>query len=190
MTDVKMTPTPVVASKLTDNGYEIVTADPGVYEELFEFYHSNRATPEPAPGNRYVVNKPGVVASTLTQVPSNFVSQLQAAIQPVAEAWSGKKLQRCVVYGIRTYAAGSTLIAHRDMDSNHVITAVINIDQQVMVPWPLYIEGEQGQAPWREVYMTPGDMVLYESNRLNYGHARPLEGTSFACVYIRFALAN
>ena len=62
---------------------------------------------------------------------------------------------------------------HVDTLSTHVVSAIINIDQEVSTPWKLLIlDHNYGE---HELEMQPGDMVLYESAKLLHG--RP--GTLF-----------
>lgn len=63
---------------------------------------------------------------------------------PLAEAWSGLRLLPTSIYGIRRYlnrcsvlltflecVARSSLLAHTDRPTTHVISAILNIAQQV-----------------------------------------------------------
>ena len=50
-----------------------------------------------------------------------------------------------------------------DQLGTHVISAIINVGQDVEEDWPLYIKDNRGQE--HTVMMEPGDMVWYESAR-------------------------
>lgn len=54
-----------------------------------------------------------------------------------------------------------------DTLSTHVVSAIINVDQEVTRPWKLLILDHEDQE--HELEMTPGDMVLYESAKLLHG---------------------
>ncbi len=64
---------------------------------------------------------------------------------------------------MRRYERGATLTAHIDQQETHVISAILNIAQDVDEPWPLEI------MDWNEerhkVFLQPGDMIWYESAR-------------------------
>ena len=46
----------------------------------------------------------------------------------------------------------------------HVISAIINVDQDVDQDWPLYIQDHEGVT--HKVFLQPGEMLWYESARL------------------------
>ena len=59
---------------------------------------------------------------------------------------------------------------HVDTRSTHVVSAIINLDQDVQEPWRLLILDHSDAEHWLE--MQPGDMVLYESAKLLHGRPR------------------
>lgn len=56
---------------------------------------------------------------------------------------------------------------HVDTRKTHVVSAIINVDQDVDEPWELLILDHLYQE--HRVNMAPGDMVLYESAKLLHG---------------------
>ncbi len=56
---------------------------------------------------------------------------------------------------------------HVDTVSTHVVSAIINVDQEVDEDWPLLIQDHQGNE--HKLIMKPGEMVLYESAKLLHG---------------------
>ena len=65
--------------------------------------------------------------------------------------------------GIRTYQNGATIAEHVDLANTNVISALINIDQDVEEPWPFEIRDHQGIL--HAMHMKPGDVIIYESSR-------------------------
>ena len=61
------------------------------------------------------------------------------------------------VYGIRRYTRGAWLMSHLDHLKSHVISAILNIKQEVDEPWPLQIVDHQGKH--HEVILKAGEMV-------------------------------
>lgn len=51
------------------------------------------------------------------------------------------------LYGIRVYTNKSTLAMHVDRWDTHVVSAIINVDQDTAKPWPLQITDHAGE--WR-----------------------------------------
>lgn len=78
------------------------------------------------------------------------------------------KLQPTSVYGIRRYhnrwegrfpvtSSRSSLISHMDKPWSHVISAILNIGQQVEEDWPLFIKDQEGEG--HRVVLRPGEMI-------------------------------
>jgi hypothetical protein len=65
-----------------------------------------------------------------------------------------------------------------------VSSCIINVDQDVDEPWPLEVVGHDGIA--RNITMTPGDMILYESHSVIHGRPFPFEGRFMANVFVHF----
>lgn len=56
---------------------------------------------------------------------------------------------------------------HVDTANTHVVSAIINVDQDVDKPWELLILDHNDNE--HSLEMQPGDMVLYESAKLLHG---------------------
>jgi prolyl 4-hydroxylase len=65
-----------------------------------------------------------------------------------------------------------------------VLSAIINVAQDVEEDWPLEIVGHDGIPV--NVTMQPGDMILYESHSILHGRPYPLQGNYFANVFVHF----
>ena len=113
---------------------------------------------------------------------------VKRGLQPLAEEWSGVKLQHTATYGVRRYTNGSWLTSHVDRFNTHVISAIINLGQSVTEPWPLYIMDNEGAE--QSVVLDPGEMVWYESARAVHGRPRPLSGEYYDNLFIHFSPAG
>ena len=93
-----------------------------------------------------------------------------------AEAWIGHRIELVgtALYGIRRYTRGARLQPHLDHLKSHVISAILNIAQDVDSPWPLQILDHSGRP--HEVLLQPGEMVWYESASLVHARSRALNG--------------
>ena len=69
-------------------------------------------------------------------------------------------------------------------NETRIVSAILNIDQQVDEPWPLQIEDHAGEE--HEVYLQPGEMALYESAILRHGRVKPLKGDYFSNLFVHF----
>ena len=89
-----------------------------------------------------------------------------------------------MIYGIRRYREGTSLDVHRDKPKTHIISAILNIEQDVVEDWPLEIEDHGYRR--HQIVMAPGDMLLYEGGRLPHGRPTPLVGESFCNIFVHF----
>mmetsp|Transcript_20213 Transcript_20213/g.47339 ORF Transcript_20213/g.47339 Transcript_20213/m.47339 type:complete len:429 (-) Transcript_20213:1610-2896(-) len=113
----------------------------------------------------------------------SLTSVIEEKVKPILEEWTGQKLSPVSTYGIRMYHNGSILAPH--VDRMPLITSVIiQVDQDIDVPWPLEVYGHDGVAT--NVTMEPGDMVLYESHSVIHGRPFPMVGNFFANCFIHF----
>ena len=120
----------------------------------------------------------------MIQLNSDISKSIFEVLGPLAEEWADLKLTPTSLYGIRRYRNMSTLASHVDRISSHVISAIINVDQEVEEDWPLYIMDNEGEE--QVVVMEPGDMVWYESARLTHGRQRPLRGRYYDNIFCHF----
>ena len=60
---------------------------------------------------------------------------------------------------------------HRDRPHTHIISVIINVDQEVNQPWPLVLEDNFYRQ--HHVLLKPGDMLFYEGARLIHGQTNP-----------------
>lgn len=159
-----------------------------LFAKIASFYKSglNRQTEEHVDGG-FIFNADGAkkrVSSTVIDLPQVLRHEIHAAIKDAAEQWCGKILEPTYVYGIRIYKEGAILKLHRDRIETHIISAIINVDQEVNEDWPLVIEDNFYRQ--HSVYLKPGEIVLYEGGRLKHGRPIPLSGSSFANIFCHF----
>lgn len=113
----------------------------------------------------------------------NLRTDIWDAAKGVLEAWTGKYLAHCSIWGIRKYHNGSILAPH--VDRNPLVSsAIINVAQDVDEPWPLEVWGHDGK-PYN-ITMEPGEMVLYESHSLIHGRPFPLRGKYYANLFVHY----
>lgn len=105
-------------------------------------------------------------------------------LKSILGEWSGEELEPTYVYGTRVYTDGSMLESHVDRYQTHIISAIINVDQKVNEPWPLQIYDDYGIL--HEVFLEPGEMLMYESSRLVHGREKPLNGDYFANIFVHY----
>ena len=103
----------------------------------------------------------------------------------VLEWWSGIDLYHTSTFGARIYHNDSMLINHVDRHQTHIASAVLQVAQDVDEGWPLEIlDGKGGGV---EVYMQPGEMILYEGATFKHGRPMRFRGRMFGNVFTHFA---
>jgi len=114
--------------------------------------------------------------------------EIHDTLKPLMEEWCGEALEPTFVYGIREYHNAAVLKMHRDRIDTHIISAIINVDQDTDVDWPLVIEDNYYRT--HHVLLAPGDVVFYEGGRLLHGRPIAFEGRAFANVFCHFKPAG
>jgi len=115
---------------------------------------------------------------------------ITSEMKRVLEWWTGMPLVHTATYGVRTYHRGSVLIDHVDRHDTHIASAVLQIDQFADEGggWPLEVMLPEGTVG--EVYLQPGEMVLYEGAWLRHGRPMRFRGSNFSNVFVHFRPAD
>lgn len=108
-----------------------------------------------------------------------------AEMQRILEWWTAQPLVPTATFGLRIYHQDSMLINHVDRADTHIASAVIQVDQFGLDEgWPLEVLNPDGSCA--EVYLQPGELVLYEGARFRHGRPMRLQGKDFANVFSHF----
>jgi len=113
----------------------------------------------------------------------SLTREVERETKDILENWTSQKLERTSIYGIRVYKEGAVLSPHVDRHPL-IISAIINVAQDIDEPWPIEVIGHDGKA--YNITMEPGDMVLYESHSVIHGRPFPLKGRYFANIFVHF----
>lgn len=107
-------------------------------------------------------------------------------MKAVLEWWTSRRLKHTSTFGIRIYHRDAMLVNHVDRADTHLASAVLQVAQAgVDEGWPLEVITEDGTTV--EVYLQPGEMVLYEGARFLHGRPMRLQGEAFANVFTHFS---
>lgn len=157
-----------------------------LFKKITAFYEDNRAalTDENVPGDFLYNKNRKRRGSAMVELSDDLRREIHDALRPEMEKWCGKALEPTYVYGIREYNNGAILKLHRDRFDTHIISAIINVAQQVNVEWPLVIEDNVYRR--HNVMLSPGDVIFYEGARLTHGRPMAFDGASFANVFCHF----
>ncbi|KAL3810428.1 hypothetical protein ACHAXA_005636 [Cyclostephanos tholiformis] len=173
----------------TTLGYGKVRAPPEMMVQLERFWNGRDATgvmrmPDEIwpPGNSYA-NHWSSPTRMLDRMSSGLRRLVWDASRDVLESWSSTELSPSSLYGVRVYTNGSILAPHVDR-MPLVISAVINVAQDVDEPWPLEVHGHDGRV--HNLTMEVGDMILYEGHSVVHGRPYPLKGRYYANLFVHF----
>jgi len=112
--------------------------------------------------------------------------QIITEMHDVLQWWTNQSLRHTSTFGVRVYPREGMLINHVDREDTHLASAVLQVAQEVDPDggWPLEVLQPNG-VPC-EVYLQPGEMVLYEGAWLKHGRPMRFKGDEFANVFTHF----
>lgn len=174
----------------TRNGIVKTKMPQQLFEKVNAFYHNNRETlaeEHVQGGFIYAGNNEGNnrrTSSSVVNLTPELRLEVHDALKPLMEKWCGQSLEPTFVYGVREYHNGAILKMHRDRIDTHIISAIINVDQDTDVDWPLIIEDNYYRT--HQVMIKPGEVIFYEGGRLLHGRPIMFEGRSFANMFCHF----
>lgn len=173
----------------TSSGFKKERLDPKLFKKILNYYKDNehRAEIEIVEGfiQKSQDNEP---ASSLVNLDDYLKTEIHKNLKPILERWSNIALEPTFVYGIRVYGKDAILKEHRDREQTHVVSAIINIDQEVDNDWPLFIEDHHYRK--HKIILSPGEVFFYEGARLKHGRPLPLEGQKYANIFCHFKIAD
>ena len=73
---------------------------------------------------------------------------------------------------------------HVDRPLTHVLSAILQIDQEVNEDWPLTLIDFKNNK--KKVILKPGEMILYESAKMPHGRQFPFNGTYFDNIFVHY----
>ena len=175
---------PQSVPSFTEKGYLLTKTPPHVHEMLLKIFEDNKfqLSQEYYPDHFTVWNLDEISIKQVT-ISEGKTLYLSEELQPILENWCNCALHPTkgdgIVTRIRMYPKGSKVRMHVDeVESGHVIGAILQVAQDPNMSgkdrWPLEVIDFHGQR--KEIFMNPGDMVLFESSKLVHGRPRTLPG--------------
>lgn len=168
----------------TTTGFKKTTLPVELFEKITNFYQSNKfnapAEDDGAIGT-FIHTKEKTVPTKLVDLSDALRTEIFQTIHPMLEEWSGQQLEHSAVYGIREYQQGATLDMHVDRYQTHIISVIINVDQDVNTDWPLYVYDHYSRL--HKIILKPGEIVFYESAKIAHGRPEALDGKRFANIF-------
>ncbi len=168
----------------TTRGFKKSQMPESIYKEIKSFLDDNKSMAEEEQQSLDFLLNESIHPTVMIELPAELKQKTADALQEIVEEWGGVEIVVTSVYGIRCYHEGTSLRAHRDTTDTHILSAIINLDQDVEEEWPLEIEDNAYRT--HQVYLRPGEMLLYESARLLHGRKTPLNGKFYCNLFVHF----
>lgn len=179
---------PTVTKRYTTKGYAKKKMPKKMFNKLLDFYKSSTypRAEEPIADLRPYLNVADV-PTTMVDVSSYWKDRLYRWGAKVLAKWVGidpSDLEPTYCYGIRIYHTGAMLRRHIDIVSTHVLSIIVQVDQNVKESWPLTVI-TPGSDKEVNITLQSRDIVLYESSNVLHGRPYPLNG-DYANVFVHF----
>jgi hypothetical protein len=165
--------------RITEHGYEVRPIPEPVHELLVGMLELRRGRAKTEPS--HPLTRPTGDADYVDL--QDLTGDILRWLQPVHEQFAGMPLTPSNTYGIRVYRNGNTLAMHLDRSEALIVSSVLQIAQDVEEPWPLVIERDGHHD---EVVLQPGQMLLYEGATCSHGRPTPLDGRSYANLFVHY----
>jgi len=176
---------PQMVRPVTEEGFLNRKLPTETYKWLKDWYDTQKKKYEETEGPVGPCMNQHVAPSTMVHMSDKAKDRLSKELQDILEDWYGDgELELTSIYGVRKYTNGSVLRMHVDTVQTHVVSAIINVDQEVDKDWPLIILDHDENE--RTVIMEPGDMLLYESAKLLHGRPEPFLGKRYENIFIHY----
>lgn len=121
----------------------------------------------------------------------NYRNLIDQVMKPLLENWCNCNLTHTSTFGIRIYANNSMLVNHVDRAATHIISAVLQLDQQGMDKgWPIEVMHNPPKKSRVEVFMQPGDALFYEGSKFLHGRPMRMQGREFANIFLHYKPVN
>ena len=122
---------PQLVRPVTDLGFEIRKLPEETYTWLKTWYDEQQRLAEELEGGAGPCMNQQVAPSAITHLTPEYKDRLSEDLQAMLEEWFGGELSLTSIYGVRKYVNGSVLRMHVDTVNTHVVSAIINVDQDV-----------------------------------------------------------
>ena len=165
-------------------GYHKTKLSPELFRKISLYYHTNKIKSEIETGDaigNYVISSNKNPPSYFLKITKGIEDELKGELINKLQRWSNCKLEWTATYGIRTYRRGSFLKMHTDRYDTHIISVIINVDQDIDEDWPLILIDNYGRE--EKLILKPGEIIFYESGRCRHGRPYPLNGKSFSNIF-------
>lgn len=181
--------------KFTELGFKKLKIPENIWEYILEIYDKAKQFKS----EENLANKTETIPSSLGTNSTDIFSldnlpdmraKLHLDFLQIHKEWCGVEIEPTWIYGIRSYNKGASLYFHRDRIATHHISSIICVDKDLsgQEDWALNIEGHDGKM--YDIYLEPGEMILYESAKCLHGRKESFKGEFFRNLFIHYKLKD
>ncbi len=176
---------------LTPTGFKKQLLRADIWAAIQQVYQALKVTEQ----EEHFDNMDKFIPGRNGQHPANLLSldmlpairdELLAEFGEIFREWVNVPIVPHAMYGIRSYKAGATLSPHVDRVSTHHVSAIVCVDKSVTKDWALDFCDHQGN--WHEVFLEPGEVLLYESAVCQHARLKPFEGDFYNNLFVHYTL--
>jgi len=174
--------------RLTEKGFEKIKIPSKIWEPLKQMYLTLKQLPP-----EKEIEDSGMLKNSIIypmwQLDA-LVEQVHNDLIPIFEWWCKESLEVTVRYGLRSYFKGAILKKHKDWINTHHVSSIMVLDKNLdgKKDWPLQFQDHNGL--WHDIYLNPGDMLLYESATCEHGREVPFQGKNYVNCYFHSRLKS
>lgn len=173
-------------------GFLLLNQTKAIQEKLLPWFHEKWKKQEdvkvesPVPGG-YLNDKH--VPSSHVDVHRNYnmMKVIRPEMADVLTWWTNTALRHTAIFGVRVYKRGNVLLNHVDRYDTHLVSAILQVHQDVdfNAGWPVEVLNEERDC--FEVYLQPGQMLLYEGAHFKHGRPMSFKGEAFGNLFVHYA---
>ena len=173
--------------RLTEKGFEKIKIPSKIWKPLNEMYLVLRQLPPEKEPDTTIIK--GSAVYPMWQL-DDLAENIHNNLIPIFEWWCKESLEVITRYGLRSYFKGASLEKHKDWVNTHHVSSIMVLDKNLdgKEDWPLQFQDHNGV--WNDVYMEPGEMLLYESATCEHGRAVPFQGKYYVNCYFHSRLKS
>ena len=171
--------------RFTKKGFIKIKLDSNIFKEITNSWEKIFTWPVPKKYNLATTSESSDRKIKAYHFPDKqLMTKLHKDLQKMHESFCGVKLIPTFAHGFRMYVNGSGLNQHIDRNGSHIIGSIINVNQDVNEPWPLEIYDHDGHL--HEMYLEPGDMLIYESAKLKHSRDKLFDGKYYCNIFFHY----
>lgn len=173
--------------KLTEKGFEKVKIPSEIWGLLKEMYLVLRQLPPEKEADTSMLTESIVYPMWNLDSVARIIHN---KLIPIFEWWCKESLEPTSLYGLRSYFNGAKLYNHYDWVNTHHVSCIVVLDKDLngKEDWPLQFHDHDGH--WNDVYLEPGEMLLYESAICEHGREEIFKGNYYTNCYFHSRLKN